>query len=270
MRKVGSVLLISMALTLSGGGQATNNLTNSTSWIMQYASLEQTTAAAATNSIHQGSRYVVKKGDTLWAIARSNSTTVANLKKINSLSSDLLQIGQVLYLGNTGTNINNKANTSSKEKVLPATRVQEKAPNTELIKAREEANSPSRGDNDRINNLLVTSKKYLGTPYVYGGKSPKGFDCSGFTQYVFNEYGIELPRSSREQAKVGVQIARSEIRPGDLLFFNTQSGREISHVGIYLGGNEFIHASQNTGISITPLNKGYYANRLITIRRIFR
>lgn len=90
------------------------------------------------------------------------------------------------------------------------------------------------------NKLIATAKQYLGVPYVWGGTTPSGFDCSGFTQYVFRSVGINLPRVSRDQQNVGTRISLNEVQPGDLVF----RGNPAYHVGIYIGGGQYIHAPQ--------------------------
>jgi len=107
----------------------------------------------------------------------------------------------------------------------------------------------------------------LGIRYKYGGTDENGFDCSGFTGYVFAAFGIDLPRDSRSQAGLGVKIDKSELRIGDLVFFNTD-GKRISHVGIYIGDGKMAHASTSQGTTITDINSGYYAKRYVTARRI--
>ncbi len=90
--------------------------------------------------------------------------------------------------------------------------------------------------------LLATAMDLLGTPYRYGGRSPReGFDCSGFVQYTFHRVGITVPRTTRAQYNASRPVSRRQLRPGDLVFFRT-GGRRIAHVGIYLGEGRFIHA----------------------------
>lgn len=115
--------------------------------------------------------------------------------------------------------------------------------------------------------LQETVEPLIGTPYRYGGTTTSGFDCSGFTSYVFGLMGIELHRSSRDQATQGTKVAKDELRPGDLVFFNT-FGNSISHVGIYLGNNKFIHSSTNRGVVINDLSESYYARTYVTARRV--
>lgn len=108
---------------------------------------------------------------------------------------------------------------------------------------------------------------YLGVPYVWGGTSPKGFDCSGFTQYVYKQLGITLNRTAAQQLKNGTSV--TNLQTGDLVFFtNTYAtSAAASHVGIYIGNNQFIHAA-NGGVKITSLDHEYYAPRYIGARRV--
>jgi cell wall-associated NlpC family hydrolase len=115
--------------------------------------------------------------------------------------------------------------------------------------------------------LDKTISPLIGSEYKYGGTTPKGFDCSGFTGYVFNELGIDLPRSSRDlySWEKSKKIDDEELRAGDLVFFNT-SGSGVSHVGIYIGNNKFAHAASK-GVTITSLDESYYAKRYLGARR---
>lgn len=115
--------------------------------------------------------------------------------------------------------------------------------------------------------VIGMAKSLLGTRYVWGGTSRGGFDCSGFVGYVMRNAGISLPRTAIEQSSRGTYVSRGELRSGDLIFFNTRGGR-ISHVGIYIGNNNFIHASSGKGRVIISELSGYYANRYVTGRRV--
>ncbi|MFJ7736014.1 NlpC/P60 family protein [Lysinibacillus sp. NPDC097287] len=116
--------------------------------------------------------------------------------------------------------------------------------------------------------LSATATKYLGTPYVYGGTTTSGFDCSGYTSKVFADLGIKLNRSSGSQYQQGTAVAKSDLQVGDLLFFNT-SGSGISHVGIYIGNNKMIHSQTGKGVSYSNVNDPYYwGPRYIGAKRV--
>jgi cell wall-associated NlpC family hydrolase len=116
--------------------------------------------------------------------------------------------------------------------------------------------------------LVGTALALRGTPYRNGGSDPSGFDCSGFTQYVFARYGIALGRGVRDQFHQGQQIEASEIAPGDLVFFTTTEPG-ASHVAIAIGGNQFVHAPSSTGVvRVERLGASYWSQRYIGARRI--
>jgi cell wall-associated NlpC family hydrolase len=113
-----------------------------------------------------------------------------------------------------------------------------------------------------------TAKKYLGVPYVYGGRTPSGFDCSGLTAYVYGRQGVKLPGSSAQQAKSGRLIRKRNLRPGDLVFFCTAGGRQVSHVGLYLGDSKFIHApGRGKKVTTASLNDTYFKKTYHSARR---
>jgi len=115
--------------------------------------------------------------------------------------------------------------------------------------------------------LNATIGELIGTKYKSGGTTTSGFDCSGFTTYVFKQFGISLPRTSADQSQVGEEVDKSELQAGDLVFFNT-NGRGVSHVGIYVGDGKFAHSSSSKGVIISGLGETYYANRYVTARRV--
>ena len=117
----------------------------------------------------------------------------------------------------------------------------------------------SRGTNSAANDIISYAYNFIGTPYVFGSNGPGAFDCSAFTKYVFAHFGIGLPRTSQSQYNAGKCISRENLQTGDLVFFNTYT--YLGHVGIYIGGGDFIHASSSKGVTVSSLNDGYYNSR---------
>ena len=130
--------------------------------------------------------------------------------------------------------------------------------------------SRGRGNSRKAQILLSMARQYVGVPYVWAGRSPSGFDCSGFIYYVFDQLGYGLPRMAGGQFEVGIPVSRNSLEPGDLVFFETYEPGP-SHVGIYIGNDQFIHASSGAGhVTVTPLNKTYYRDRYLGARRILK
>lgn len=125
----------------------------------------------------------------------------------------------------------------------------------------------NRGITDVTRRIVSNALAHLGVPYVFGGTTPSGFDCSGYVQYVFRMVGISLPRTCDVQFEVGRAVSKDQLQAGDLVFFQTYEPG-ASHVGIYLGEGKFVHASSNTGITVTPLNSDYYGPRYLGARRM--
>lgn len=146
-----------------------------------------------------------------------------------------------------------KAAASAKKKVKPV----------KVDPERKDQNQVSRSERLELIDHALSLK---GVPYVFGGTSRKGFDCSGFTQYVFKGSGISLPRTSFEQCGIGSSVSRDQLQEGDLVFFHTYTAG-ASHVGIYIGGGRFIHAS-NSGVRVTNLADNYYEARYLGARHI--
>jgi cell wall-associated NlpC family hydrolase len=120
--------------------------------------------------------------------------------------------------------------------------------------------------------IIETAKSFLGTKYVWAANGPNAFDCSGFTKYVFREIGIDLPRYSGHQAKVGIPVTFDELQKGDLVFFDTEHKfrGKVNHVGIYIGDNKFIHASSaKKKVIITSFSeKPFYRKRFLKGERV--
>jgi len=127
-------------------------------------------------------------------------------------------------------------------------------------------NAPvNEGEDDHLIREALAAR---GERYRWGGASRGGFDCSGFTRYLYARHaGVTLPHSASAQARLGQKVPREALQPGDLLFFHT-SRRGISHVGLYIGGNQFVHAANTRRrVRVDSLNEAYYRNRFVTARR---
>lgn len=174
--------------------------------------------------------YIVKAGDTLSKISSQYSMTVQQLKTLNNLSSDLIYVGQALKV------------TGSSDTALP----------------------PANPDRPAV---VDEAYKVLGVPYKWAGNTPDGFDCSGFIYYSFNKAGKQIGRYSSEG-----YFSRSyyidKPQPGDLVFFANTYKPGISHMGIYIGNNEFIHAGSN-GVEITNLDNSYYKKHFDSFKRFY-
>lgn len=117
--------------------------------------------------------------------------------------------------------------------------------------------------------LVEISQKYIGVPYVYGGTSPRGFDCSGYTQYVYKQLGITLNRTAASQASNGIVVAREDMQPGDLVIFsNTDGYRFGTHIGLYLGNGKMIHSGASRGVCIVDLDNDYFDSHFECARRV--
>lgn len=118
--------------------------------------------------------------------------------------------------------------------------------------------------------IVREAQKYKGTRYVYAGDSPKGFDCSGFTWYVYNKVtGMDISRTVKSQAKQGKSVSNGSWQAGDILIFRNTAGKGLTHCGIFISGDKFIHAeNENTGVVISSFNDGYYKDHYAGARRL--
>lgn len=118
--------------------------------------------------------------------------------------------------------------------------------------------------------IVREAQKYKGTRYVSGGESPKGFDCSGFTWYVYNKVtGMDITRTVKTQSKQGKSVSNGSWQAGDILIFRNTAGKGLTHCGIYISGDKFIHAeNEKTGVVISTFGDGYYKDHYAEARRV--
>lgn len=206
------------------------------------------TSSPPKQEVGSTSVYTVKSGDTLSHIAKSEGVSVANLKKWNSLSSDLILIGQKLSISEASGNKNQgKDKDQSKDKV--------------------ENEQPSADVSYNVKTLIETAKGLTGIGYVWGGQTVNGFDCSGFIHYAYNKAG----RSGARYSTAGYYDRSFYVdnpQVGDLVFFENTYKSGISHMGIYLGNNEFIHAG-SSGVTISNLNNSYWKSHYDGFKRFY-
>lgn len=132
-----------------------------------------------------------------------------------------------------------------------------------------EETKPIIVSNKNISPIIATAKKYTGVPYKFGGTTPKGFDCSGYLQYIFAQHKVNLPRAADEQYKIGTAVKQAALRPGDLVFFSTYE-KGASHCGLYLGDGKFIHVSTSKGVRIDEIKDAYWKPKYVGARRVFK
>lgn len=212
--------------------------------------------------------YRVVKGDTLSKIATKQGTTVAKLKEWNNLTSDLIKIGQVLIVKKDATVESSSLNSSTSKAPTDSAQLSTVDAMIQNQLAKETAISkvPSALNQKKYKQVIDIAKSYIGVPYVFGGNTPSGFDCSGFIAYVYNAAGIKNTRQSSLNYFLNATTKVTNPVPGDLVFFKNTYIETISHMGIYLGNGEMIHAGSN-GIEITKLSYNYWSERQVAFKR---
>jgi cell wall-associated NlpC family hydrolase len=203
--------------------------------------------------------HVVKKGETPAKIAKKYGLSVRELKQLNHMTSNKLKVGRKLIVGTAYAEEEKAPDSAGPIKRVD---VSEKIEEVKVLSESDELSKMSATDR-----LMLFAKKMLNLPYKFGGNGIFGLDCSSFVQKVYGFVGQPLPRSAREQFKVGEEINKSELQSGDLLFFRTYASFP-SHVGIYIGNNMFIHASSRAKkVQIDNLDAPYYVKRFIGAKR---
>ena len=205
-----------------------------------------TTAPTKVESSPTGS-YKIVGGDTLSGIAYRHGITVTQLQTWNGLTSSIIRVGQVLKIEN---------------------RVTVPQPGTSQVSTPVTTPEVSSSNSTTINKLISLATSFKGVPYVWGGSSPGGFDCSGYIYYVYNKAaGINLPRTNAKGLDArSYEVSSPQI--GDLVFFSNTYTSGISHVGIYIGNNSFVHAGGDR-VQVTSLNNSYWSKHFDSYKRFY-
>lgn len=222
--------------------------------------------------------YKVSKGDTLPGIAKKTGIKMSDIRRFNGLKGNKIKSGQMLALTDATA-----VGEDAVRPVLAANRLQ--LVNRDLLNEQEFSNTLAELtdiDSDRpvdlaksleensagVNKIKKSAYSFLGARYRFGGNSRNALDCSSFTQQVFREQKVNLPRTAREQFYAGNEVMRGDLQKGDLVFFQTYA-RFPSHVGIYLGNRKMIHASsRDRRVVISSMDTPYYTSRFLGARRI--
>ncbi|WP_010289234.1 C40 family peptidase [Kurthia massiliensis] len=197
--------------------------------------------------------YTVKSGDSLGLIALKSGISIATLKSLNDLKNDTIFVGQSLNVTTT-----TKTATASYTAKKPTTTKKETAKTT-------------TSNQNQARHITSLALKYQGVPYVWGGASPSGFDCSGFIYYIFkqNNYSISRMQVS-EYRHIATTVSAKNLVAGDLIFFQNTYKQGISHAGIYLGGGQFVHAGTSSGVTVTSIYDSYWSKHFHSYGRLSR
>ncbi len=202
--------------------------------------------------------YVVRKGDSISSISAKVGLPIEEIRRVNGLRTSALKIGQVLYLRKGEPPPDEEAEVRGGEHEIPELSGREGGGEESVSSIPLE-----KWNNPEERSLLVrVVKTFLGVPYKLGGSTLKGIDCSAFVRKIYEVFNIQLPRTTREQFSVGRQVPRSQLEEGDLVFFRERGNR--AHVGIYIGENQFAHASSySREVKIDYLDAPYYSKRFL-------
>jgi cell wall-associated NlpC family hydrolase len=254
-----------------------NNLKVNQKLLIPSAGEKQATVKTKATPKKRSEFYAVRKGDTLSKISLKTGVSVDELRGINKISSNRLKIGRKLALVRKQEPLAAPANAVSGEIATEHNSEGDKPDGKQASRDLSKLSDIQMADDDPIIDygtqktlgewtspneqqmLVKVALAFLDAPYRFGGSSVRGIDCSGFVKKIYSLFGINLPRTAAEQSHTGIEVAKSSLTEGDLIFFNKKN--RIGHVGIYIGGNKFVHAaSTNKGVRIDSLDSPYYKN----------
>lgn len=216
---------------------------------LAFASTTQSAHTAQTVKNHSTPQYVtVRRGNTLYGLAIQHHTSVQSLTQWNRIQfNQILHIGQRLIVG---------WNTPSSPHTASST----------TLSSRSESINSSLSNAVLGENIAMYASQFQGVPYSWGGESSRGFDCSGLVQFTMGHFGIHTERTSYSQFQQGQSISISNLLPGDLVFYDT-NGPGASHVGIYVGNGQFIHAGGNS-VGIANMSSSYWRAHFVGAKRV--
>lgn len=226
------LIYVGQVLRVGGNGSSSSQSSNN----------NPSSGSSNSGSSKTPSTYIVKSGDSLSKIAATYKVTVSQLKSWNNLKSDTIYIGQTLTLNGKSSGNSHSTNNSS-----------ETAPSDASY---------------NVDKLLDVANQMMGVSYVWGGQTPAGFDCSGFIHFAYNEAGMKSSRTSTD-GYFNRSYYVDTPKVGDLVFFKNTYRSGISHMGIYVGNNEFIHAGTSTGVTKTNLNNSYWSKHFDSFKRFY-
>lgn len=228
-----------------------NNLTKDTIYIDQKLELKDRESVETSKPNYKS--HTVVKGDTLSKISRQYNVTIKDIKKWNELENDSIFAGQVLKISPVAVIVEDDTKpTNGKpplEDVSPVT-----------------TKDPTANGQAIYKKTIETANTLIGTPYLYGGNTSEGLDCSGFIFLAFNEGGLKIGRDSSEGYFYGNTTQVKNPVAGDLVFFENTYKEGISHMGIYLGNNKFVHAGTE-GVEVSDVTNSYWSSRLVAYKR---
>jgi len=241
--------------TLKATNQLERDLIKPNQVLVIPTTVERETPHAVHKPLKEGDPYIVKSGDTLSELSVRAGVSVEEIRQLNRLQSNRLQIGQKLLLKKRVSGLEDEEEMGDEDQGV-GTPIANGEEESKAIESLEKWNNP-----DERNLFVRVVRTFLGVPYRLGGSTMRGIDCSAFVKKVYEVFGVALPRTAREQSCVGRSIGKNELEEGDLVFFQTQRARR-THVGIYIGNGEFVHASSwNKEVKVDHLDKPYFHQR---------